>query len=149
MFFVFQYNAVVDDIVSIAKNGQTFALFFSRNIPVNEKGFRFVTQQNDTFQVGAFERPAGHEVKAHRHPDRDIQIRKTAEAIFFEKGKARITVFDDDWNEVGLQEVEAGWCAVLLGGGHSIEMLEDTRFVEVKQGPYPGEEEAKIFRDAT
>jgi hypothetical protein len=34
---------------------------------------------------------------------------------------------------------------VLLTEGHQIEYLEDTRMFEVKQGPYPGFKNAKIY----
>lgn len=32
----------------------------------------------------------------------------------------------------------------MAGGGHGFQMMEDTELLEVKQGPYPGEDEKGV-----
>ena len=34
---------------------------------------------------------------------------------------------------------------LLLGGGHSFEMLEDSELIEIKQGPYAGDKDKKRY----
>ena len=92
------------------------------------------------------EHPAGHHVRAHMHPAMERDIPTTSEFFFIQKGRARVTIYDNEWNEVALQELVDGDSMLILGGGHEVEMLEETRMFEIKQGPYPGDEKAKIFR---
>jgi len=137
----------MDDVVTVAKDGQTYALFFRRGMEVD--GARFLTPDEATLQVGYFNRSAGYEVKPHCHTESDVHIRTYAEFLYIESGKAQVTIYDDEWNVLAEQVVEGGDFLLFLRGGHGVEVLEPTRFIEVKQGPYPGDGDAKIFRDPT
>ncbi len=136
----------MSSIIPVAKSGLTYALFVCGRPAVENA--KFFTQNQDEFQVGVFERPKGYEVKAHQHPERKETITRTTEFLYVEEGKAKVTVFDEDWKTLHEQEVEAGDFLVFFRGGHHLVMLEPTRLVEVKQGPYGGDGKAKIFRDS-
>jgi len=134
------------DPVRVVKSGeQTLAIFIRRGLPV--EGARFVTSGQDALQLGVFDRPAGYRVAAHRHHDLPAEKRAGAEFLFIESGEAKVTVFDDAWQVMAEETVHAGDALLFLAGGHQVEMLKPTRFFEVKQGPYPGDAKAKIFRD--
>lgn len=135
------------DIRRIEKNGIPYALVYPRSLAV-ENGMRFATSDGDALQTGFFERPEGFEVPAHRHLPRKIELEHIAEFISVESGRVLATVLDEEWNEVAQLEVGAGECIVFLRGGHALTMLEPTRIMEVKQGPYPGKANDKILRDA-
>ena len=134
----------MSSVLPVAKNGISYALFICGR-PVVE-GAKFFTQNADEFQVGVFEREKGYEVKAHQHPPRQETITRTTEFLYVEKGKAEVTVFDEDWNVLQKQTVGAGDFLVFFRGGHHLVMLEPTRLVEVKQGPYSDTAAMKIFR---
>lgn len=136
----------MSEVSTIQKDGIPYALFVRGKPPVD--GAKFFTKQTDEFQVGIFTRPAGHQVKAHRHPEREQTIRQCTEFLYIEEGKVDVTVFDDGWKEIGQQTLAAGDFLVFFRGGHALTMLEPTRLLEVKQGPYPGDKEAKTFRPA-
>ncbi len=131
-------------VTPVIKNGVTYALFVCGRPEVKDS--QFFTQNADEFQVGVFERPAGYEVKAHQHPGRHSAITRTTEFLYVEKGKSEVTVFDEEWNELHRHVVAAGDFLVFLRGGHHLVMLEPTRLVEVKQGPYEGDAMKKLFR---
>ena len=131
-------------VTPIAKNGVTYALFVSGRVSID--GITFLTQQTDEFQIGVMERPKGYKVKPHQHPPRDVVVHHTTEFLYVEEGKAEITVFDEQWNELHTHVVSTGDCLVFFRGGHALTMLERTRLLEVKQGPYPGDGGAKVFR---
>lgn len=134
------------DALRVVRNGeQTLAIFVRKGLPVENA--RFVTSQQDELQLGFFERSAGHQVRAHRHRELPVAKRTGAEFLYIESGEAKVTVFDDAWNVVAEETVQSGDALLFLAGGHQVEMLKPTRFLEVKQGPYPGDKEAKIFRD--
>jgi hypothetical protein len=61
--------------------------------------------------------------------------------LFVLQGKVRATVFSEDREPVEVVELGQGDAMVLLRGGHGYEILMDgTKVIEVKNGPYPGPE---------
>ncbi len=134
----------MSSIVPVAKNGITYALFVCGRPEV--KDAKFFTSNDEEFQVGVFERGAGYEVKPHQHPENKHEVIQTTEFLYFEKGSASVTVFDDDWNELHKQVMQAGDFLVFFRGGHTLTMLEPTRLIEVKQGPFKGEGTTKVFK---
>lgn len=134
------------DAVRVIRSGErTLAIFVRKGIAV--EGARFFSSANDDLQLGVFVRPAGYRVRAHRHVALPAQPRTGAEFLYLEEGRARVTIFDDAWNAIAEETVAPGDLLLLLDGGHQVEILESARFLEVKQGPYPGDR-AKIYRDA-
>ena len=77
---------------------------------------------------------------------RSINLPHIAEFLSIEDGKVAVTIYDEEWEIVGEQTVEKGQCIVFLRGGHALRMLEPTRILEVKQGPYLGND--KILHNA-
>lgn len=140
-------------VTPVTNNGLTYALFVCGKPPVDvadgperSRGAKFFTANEDEFQVGIFEREKGYEVKPHQHPENKHTVTRTTEFLYFEKGSATVTVFDEGWSKLHTQVMKAGDFLVFFRGGHTLTMLEPTRLVEVKQGPYGGEGTTKIFR---
>ena len=46
---------------------------------------------------------------------------------------------------VATRELKTGDVMLMVGGGHGFRMLEDTVLLEVKQGPYTGITEKRLF----
>jgi len=142
-----QYNAGMDPLRIVQSQGRTLAIFVRKGISIDTS--QFFTSQNDAFQFGMFERPAGHSVRPHRHPGITVESRQAAEFLYIERGEMKVTIFDDAWNVVAEEAFSDGDCMLFLAGGHTVSMLKPTRFIEVKQGPYPGDAQAKVFRDVS
>jgi len=130
-------------VKSVEKDGKTYAYFFKGN--VERPGVSFLTPQESSFQIGVQEQPPGFASRPHLHPPAKFDVQNTGEFIYLEKGKVKAIVYDEEFNEIGQESLEEGDFLVFLHGGHKIEVIEDCKFVEVKQGPYPGDEKAKIF----
>lgn len=131
---------------TISADGKVYAKVFRADGDV-EDGMHFLTDDAAPLQVGIFEREEGYHVIPHKHNPRDLQLPYPGEFIFVQKGKLKFEVFDEEWNTVDEAIVESGDCIVIMRGGHAMTMLEPTRMLEVKQGPYPGRENDKTFRD--
>jgi len=69
----------------------------------------------------------------------------TSEVLVVLKGQAIIDVYDDDHELVASREFRQGDVMLMVGGGHGFRIIEDTVFLEVKQGPYTGLEEKERF----
>ena len=48
---------------------------------------------------------------------------------------------------IGSRVLNSGDLILLCGGGHSLEMIEESSMIEVKQGPYAGEGDKTRFED--
>ncbi|HET7898746.1 MAG TPA: hypothetical protein VFL47_13775, partial [Flavisolibacter sp.] len=77
----------------------------------------------------------------HRHVQRSISL--TQEVLFIRSGKIRVTFFDCHGHALEECILSTGDTILLAEGGHSVEMLEASELIEVKQGPYQADD--KIF----
>ena len=48
-------------------------------------------------------------------------------------------------NLVASRELHTGDVMLMVGGGHGFRIIEDTVFLEIKQGPYQDQEEKERF----
>ena len=108
-------------------------------------GIQFFTPDNFSQQLAYMNRPAGYVIKPHIHNPVVREILFTQEVLFIRKGKVRVDFYDDNKNYLESRILETGDVILLAQGGHGFEMLEDTEIIEVKQGPYVGEQDKIRF----
>jgi hypothetical protein len=89
--------------------------------------------------------PAGKKVVPHVHKLIPRQVLYTQEVLFIKKGKVQIDFFSSSREFFTSRILESGDIILLCGGGHSLDMLEETVMIEVKQGPYAGENDKITF----
>lgn len=111
-------------------------------------GVRFLTPLHYPLQVGVHEYRRKRSVTLHRHPDLHYRVNTTQEFLYIEKGKAIITVTNRRWKTIATVVLKKGDFILFVDGGHQIEFSPSTRIVEIKQGPYPGDKKAKIFKNS-
>ena len=105
----------------------------------------FITPSDFKQQVGFIAYPAGGEVHRHLHLPLERHLVGTSEVLIVRKGRCVLDVYDDAKVLVASLEVNAGDVILMVGGGHGLRILEDTLFLEVKQGPYLECEEKERF----
>lgn len=96
-------------------------------------------------QVGFVARQAGQEIPRHAHARFERRIVGTAEVLVVLRGRCELDVYDTDNTCVGSSVLSEGEILVMVDGGHGFRMLEDTTFLEIKQGPYHGPSEKVVF----
>lgn len=133
-----------EKIVTIEKGGITYAVFY-HSISA-EGGARFLTDPKEEFQAGVMERAKGYVVQPHAHPRGERGVQGFSEFLYIEKGSIRVTVYDEEWNILGVHVLGPSDFLLFHRGGHSVEVIEDCRMVEVKQGPYLGNATRKNFQ---
>jgi hypothetical protein len=136
----------MNNVTTIEKNGKTYAHFFQGNMPINGE-VEFVTKDDAPLQVGMFERKEGYEVDAHTHLARDMHLENVGEFLWIQSGSALVKIYDESWEQLCEHTIRANECAIFLRGGHAVTMLEPTRILEVKQGPYEDQSQKKMFRN--
>lgn len=105
----------------------------------------FITPPESDLQVGFVVWPAGCAIERHVHRPLERHIVGTAEVIVVKRGLCSLDIYNENRELVATRELRPGDLALLLGGGHGFRMLKDTVLLEVKQGPYTGNQEKERF----
>jgi hypothetical protein len=105
----------------------------------------FLTPNEFKQQVGFVVYPKDGVIARHVHRPLERHIVGTSEVLVVKKGRAEIDIYDDDRTLVATRELNTGDVMLMVGGGHGFRMLEDTVFLEIKQGPYTGIDEKERF----
>jgi len=101
-----------------------------------DKEKNFVTNNEEDFQVASFNLKNGEKILNHYHPKQERKIFSTSEMITLIEGKIKINIFDFEENLVHSETLTSGDSVALLRAGHGIEIIENSKFIESKQGPY-------------
>ena len=133
-------------IKEIINRGKVIAIIYSKNLRPN--GIQFLTPQNYPLQIGLHDHKKGKIVAAHYHPHLKYKVVNTQEFLYVEKGVVQMEIFTKNWKRKAKVKLIKGDFILIVDAGHSVNMLPGSRVVEVKQGPYPGDKKAKIFRDS-
>ena len=99
----------------------------------------FLTPPQFKQQVGFVVYPAGGEIQRHVHRPLSRHLIGTSEVLIVRRGRCEIDIYNDDRELVATRELREGDIMLMVGGGHGFHMLDDTVFLEVKQGPYTGQ----------
>lgn len=91
-------------------------------------------------------RSKGYYIEPHIHKKVERAIHYTLETLFIRKGKVKVDFYTKDKVFFESTIVESGDVLLLASGGHGFTMLEPTEMIEVKQGPYAGEEDKERFK---
>jgi hypothetical protein len=105
----------------------------------------FFTPPDFKQQVGFVVYPAGGEIARHVHRPLERRLIGTSEVLVVKSGRCEIDVYSDEHQLVATRELGPGDVMLMVGGGHGFRMLEDTVFLEIKQGPYTGIDEKERF----
>ena len=96
----------------------------------------FVTENEEEFQLASFNLKKDTKIERHHHPEQKRQIKNTSEVITVLDGQIKVDIYDENLEFVHSENLVAGETIALFRGGHGIEVIEDSKFIESKQGPY-------------
>lgn len=111
----------------------------------SEPGIHFFTPDDLSQQLAYMRHPAGKEIAPHVHNPVQREVHFTQEVLFIRKGKLRVDFYDEERNYLKSMVLEGGDTILLATGGHGFEVLEEVEMIEVKQGPYAGEQDKTRF----
>lgn len=130
-------------IQEIVHQNHLLALIIKRNF--QETGIHFFTPGDFSQQLAYMRHPSGKVIRPHVHNPVPREIHFTQEVLFLKKGRLRVDFYDGQRNYLESRVLEAGDVILLADGGHGFEALEEIEMIEVKQGPYAGEEDKTVF----
>ena len=138
-------NAVsyTEQVEHITWKGKPLAYIIKAEM--NPQETTFLTPPTFKQQVGFVVYPAGGEIQRHDHRPLERHLVGTSEVLVVQRGRCEIDIYNDERNLVATRELDKGDIMLMVGGGHGFRMLEDTVFLEIKQGPYTGMDEKERF----
>ncbi|MCP2731571.1 cupin domain-containing protein [Limnofasciculus baicalensis] len=116
-------------------------------IPANfsQPGIKFFTPNSLSQQLAYMNHPAGKVIQPHVHNPVSREVFYTQEVLFIRKGKLRVDFYTQDQQYIDSRLLQVGDVILLIAGGHGFEAIEDLEMIEVKQGPYVGEQDKTRF----
>lgn len=111
----------------------------------HKDGIEFFTPNSYSQQIGYMNRPAGYVIPPHVHNSVVREVEYTKEVLVIKSGRLRVDFYSEDQEYLESTILETGDVILLAYGGHGFEMLEPTEIIEVKQGPYAGDQDKTRF----
>ena len=111
-----------------------------------DRGIQFFTPDDFSQQLAYMRRPTGHLIEPHIHNPVPREVVYTQEVLFIRSGRLRVDFYDDERTWVESRELGAGDVILLAAGGHGFEVLDEAEIIEVKQGPYAGDQDKTRFQ---
>ena len=130
-------------IQEIKHNNQLLSIIISNKYA--EPGIHFFTPDDFSQQLAFMKHPVGKIIQPHVHNPAQREVHFTKEVLFIRKGKIRVDFYTDEQKYIESHILETGDVILLSEGGHGFEILEETEMIEVKQGPYVGEQDKVRF----
>ena len=109
------------------------------------EGINFVSKEAYPLQLAVSTYKKGSKIKPHFHIEKEIIIHEVQEVVHIESGRTIVNLYDLDGEKFKSVELSADDTIFFIDGGHGFKMLEDTKIIEVKQGPYFGKDTDKIM----
>lgn len=130
-------------IESIEANGIRYAEVIRADARVGIT--KFFSPPESSFQFGLLAHTAGFVEDPHYHKPFTRTITDLQQMFVVQRGKVAVDLFSDEG--VLLREIllGPGDAIVLIHGVHGIRVLEDMQCISVKQGPFLGAENDKVF----
>ncbi|MCX7386137.1 MAG: hypothetical protein NTX48_05675 [Planctomycetales bacterium] len=108
-------------------------------------GIEFFTPDMFSQQLAYMNRPVGYVIPPHVHNPVRRDVVWTQEVLLIRSGRIRVDFFTDGRHYLESRILETGDVILLAAGGHGFEMLEATEMIEIKQGPYCGDQDKTRF----
>lgn len=112
------------------------------------EGIQFFTPNHFSQQLAYMHHQKGHVIFPHVHNLIVREVHFTQEVLIIKKGKLRVDFYDDDRHFLESHFLNEGDVILLCGGGHGFEVIEEVEMIEIKQGPYAGENDKTRFSPA-
>lgn len=108
-------------------------------------GITFFTANELSQQLAYMQHPEGKIIEPHIHKPVRREVLYTQEVLFIKEGKLKVDFYDDDQTYLESKCLHKGDVILLIKGGHGFEVMENLKMIEVKQGPFAGENDKVRF----
>ncbi len=137
-------DSFMKGLEKIYHNKKLVASIFRASI--NIEGVKFFTDPQNPFQVGFHNRKKGINLDPHIHKiEKPLRIDHIQELLYVQKGKIKVSFYTRQGKLIKKSILSRDEAVLILDVGHGVEIISDAKIFQVKQGPFPGTEHAKIY----
>lgn len=133
----------MEKVEAVKKKNKLLAMIIRNDYQC--EGVDFITPDEYSQQVAYMHHPTGKVIDAHVHNLIHRNVVMTQEVLFIKKGVLRVDFYDEYEDYLESKELYAGDVILLISGGHGFQVIEEVEMIEVKQGPYSGNQDKKRF----
>jgi hypothetical protein len=130
-------------IETISEGSTTFAIIIRSQF--TREGIEFLTPNEFSQQLAYMKRPTGYIIQPHVHNPVRREIQYTKEVLFIKSGVVRVDFYSESQVYLESTILNVGDFILLAFGGHGFEIIEEAEIIEIKQGPYVGEQDKLRF----
>lgn len=134
-------------IEQIIHDDKIYGIIIRKNY--SKDGVEFFTPDDFSQQLAYMKHTRGKVIDAHTHNVIPREVSFTKEVLVIRKGSLRVDFYNDEQVFVESRILNDGDIILLAFGGHGFECLDDVEMVEIKQGPYLGEQDKIRFKGGT
>jgi hypothetical protein len=127
----------------IENKGIKYAEIIWSNIKVNKT--TFFSPAESSFQFGLLAHEAGFIEPPHYHKPVKRTIEDLQQMFVVQRGVVIVELYNDEGELLKEVTLRTGDAIVLIHGTHAIRVEEDMQCISVKQGPFLGDENDKVF----
>jgi len=125
---------------NILMDGKLIAQFFDlRSFRKTE----FPTPPEEFFQIGLGFDSNERKIRKHLHKEIIRTINLTSEFLYVIEGSIDASIFSEEGIKVDSLTISANQALLQFRGGHEFHINSNTKYFELKQGPYLGNEKDK------
>ena len=110
-----------------------------------KEGKNFITSNDAEFQLASFNLSDDTVIERHYHPKQERKIKYTNEVLIVLDGELEVDIYDNEKNHIQTVNLKSLDTIALIDGVHGISFNSQTKFIEVKQGPYNEKTDKKRF----
>jgi hypothetical protein len=130
-------------VESIEFNGIKYAEVVWANISVSKT--TFFSPPDSSFQFGLLAHEAGFVEPPHYHKWIPREIKDLQQMFVVQRGVVVVELYTDQGKLLREVTLKQGDAIVLIHGVHAIRVEEDMQCISVKQGPFLGDVNDKVF----
>lgn len=130
-------------IRQITHNDKLLAIIIKNDY--QKDGVEFFTPNDFSQQLAFMSHKKGKKIDAHTHNIIKREVSYTKEVLIIKKGKLRVDFYEENNTYIESHIIKNGDVMLLAYGGHGFEVIEDCDMIEIKQGPYLGDNDKIRF----
>lgn len=135
----------MEQVEEVRKKNKLLAMIVRNDYSCD--GVNFITSNEYSQQVAYMHHSTGKIIDAHIHNMVHRTVVLTQEVLFIKKGVLRVDFYDEYEDYLESRDLYVGDFILLISGGHGFRVLEEVEMIEVKQGPYAGNNDKRRFKN--
>lgn len=115
----------------INNKGQILAIVYKG------EGSGYLSPEYFPMQVGILNKKRNEKIDLHEHPKFDkLENLLSQEILYVEKGRIKVGMYGKEKKKLFCEEILYPGNLIILNSPHEVDILEDSKIVIIKQGPY-------------